>query len=589
MGFRTATRWRPALEAKGQGEELFDAALRNCAPHFKAAWIFSALIALLYLAPSIYMLQVYDRVLATDGVMTLAFMSIALAFALATHAFLDVTRQRLLARASLRLERTLGERIIRQSFDDAPGGDARSAQILREFDTFRQAIQGPIATAVLDLPFAPLFVLVAFALHVWLGLLVLGGAVLLVTIAVLGERATKRDVAANSERTPSVYAAAELAQVFGGAVRALGMRGSMTRRLGNERQKLNELSTRSTFVAMHYSGMIRLLRMALQSATLGLGAYLAIRQEITPGSLIAATILSGRALAPIDQIVGSWRQLGQARNARSAIIRFLDGAAADEPHMQLPTPEGALEFESVVARSGAGDRLALQAVSFALAPGEMLGVIGASGAGKSTLARLLVGAQHPDAGAVRIDGSNIKDWDSDSLGAHLGYLPQEVALFSGSIADNISRFSGRPNVGERIVAAAQGAGVHAMIQTLPQGYDTVLGPRGAGLSAGQSQRVALARALFGDPRILVLDEPNSHLDSDGDASLLAAMSAAKARGATVVIMTHRSGILAAADKLLVLKDGQVVQFGPRDMILSNLRKTAVQSGQVRAVGSRGQA
>lgn len=586
MAFRSKT--MSSASPKSRGEELFGGALRSCADHFRAAWLFSALIALLYLAPSVYMLQVYDRVLATNGVITLVFMSLALAVALLTHSFLDVTRQRLLARASLRLDRTLGDRIIRQSFLDARGGDARSTQILREFDVFRQAMQGSAATAILDLPFAPLFVLVAFALHIWLGLLVLGGAALLIAIAVLGERATKRDLAASADRAPSIYAAAELGQIYGGAVRALGMRGAMSLRIGAEREKLNELSIGNAFVAMRYSGWIRLLRMALQSAALGLGAYLAIQQEITPGAVIAATILSGRALAPIDQIVGGWRQLSQARNARTAIVQFLDAAPADEAPMPLPPPAGAIDVEGVSVRGGVGDQLALQAVSFSLAPGETLGVIGTTGAGKSTLARILAGAQHADAGTVRLDGSNIRDWDSDSLGVHIGYLPQEIALFSGTIAENISRFSAPAGDGASIVAAAQGAGVHSMIQRLPQGYDTMLGPRGAGLSAGQSQRLALARALYGDPRILILDEPNSHLDSDGDASLLNTVAAAKARGATVVIMTHRSGILAAADKLVVLKDGKVVHFGLRDAVLAELRKGALQSGQVRAVGSKGQ-
>lgn len=569
-----------------RGRELLDQATRACAPHYTAAWIFSGLIALLYLAPSIYMLQVYDRVLSTGGVMTLIFISVILLVALFTHGYLDGVRQRLLTRAGLRLDHLLGDRIIRHSFDPVRSGtqaDARHGQILREFDTYRQSLQGPAAVARLDLPYAPLFVIVAFMLHVWLGVLILAGALLLVIIAIMGERATQRELAASAARTPSIYAAAELGQTSGGAIRALGMQGAMASRLMKERDNVNLLGARSSFVAMRYSGAIRLLRMILQSASLGLGAYLCIIQEITPGSLIAASILSGRALAPIDQIVGAWRQLGQARAARQALITYLDTAPLDVTRTELPVPDGAIDIQDVAVRAGATDRFALQDISLSLPAGQILGVVGASGAGKSTLARVLVGAQTPDTGTVRVDGGNIADWDSDRLGAHVGYLPQEPTLFAGTIADNICRFA-QGNNSEKVVAAAKAAGVHEMILGLSKGYDTVLGPRGLGLSAGQSQRLALARALYNDPKILVFDEPNAHLDTDGDASLLQTLTAAKARGATVVLMTHRSGILAVADRMLVLADGRIAQLGPRDQVLAGLRRAAVQSGQVRTVG-----
>ncbi|MDZ4759441.1 MAG: type I secretion system permease/ATPase [Alphaproteobacteria bacterium] len=558
-------------------------AMRSCAPHRQAANVFSLLIALLYLAPTLYMMQVYDRVLTTGGVMTLVFMSAILGVALFTHSYLDGARQRVMVRASLRLDRMLGEGLIRQGFNSRGNGDARSAQILREFDIFRNALQGPGAIAMMDLPYAPLFVLVAFTLHPWIGGLILGGSALLVVIAMLGDRAAKRAEAKASDQSSATYAAAEMTQRAGGTIRALGMQGTVARRLTNARERISSQAALNAFVASRYSGWIRLLRMALQSASLGVGAYLAIVQEISPGALIAASVLAGRALAPIEQIVGAWRQIGQAASARTAIISYLDGAPEDVARTPLPDPAGQISVESVSVRAGHTERLALKSVSFALDAGQALGIIGQSGSGKSTLARILVGAQPTDAGAVRIDGSSISDWDGDSLGRHVGYVPQEPSLFAGTIGENISRFSTAEDANLLVVPAAQAAGAHAMIQRFPQGYDTVLGARGEGLSAGQTQRVALARALFGEPSLLVLDEPNAHLDSEGDNALLATLAAARQRGATVVIMTHRAGILSVVDKMLVLRDGEVEAFGPREEILAHLRKAAVEAGHIRAL------
>lgn len=571
----------------GPGQDVFTSALRACATHRVAAQIFSVQIALLYLAPSIYMMQVYDRVLSTGGVMTLVFMSAILALALLCHSVLDGARQRVLARSALRLDRVLGPQLIRLGLTGSGHVDARNAQILREFDVYRASLQGPVAIAMLDLPFSPVFIIVCFALHPWLGGLVLSGSSLLVFVAFLGDRATRLAAETTEGLAPATYATAEMNQANGGVVKALGMRGVMTRRITDARRTLNDEGTRNAFIATRYSGLIRLLRMALQSASLGLGAYLAIRLEISPGSMIAASILSGRALAPIEQIVGAWRQLGQARVARRALIAFLENAPSDGGHTRLPTPVGRLSVEGVSVRAGGADKWALQTLVFKLGPGEAMGVIGPSGAGKSTLARILVGAQLPDAGTIRLDGSSLADWDSDVLGAHIGYVPQETALFAGSIADNISRFSDASGAGGKIVEAAEAAGIHELVQRQCKGYDTVLGPRGEGLSAGQAQRVALARALYNDPCLLVLDEPNAHLDSDGDASLLETLSAARARGASVVIMTHRSGILAAVDKLMVLRDGRIVQFGRREDVLAELRKSAVQGGQIRAMSASG--
>ncbi len=572
----SGTRASPS-DQKSRGEAEFLDALKECSLHFKVALGFSALIAVLYLSPSIYMMQVYDRVLTSRGLMTLVFLSVIVVFALITHSYLEGSRQRLLARASLRLDRALTPRLVMTGFDPRDRMDARSTQILREFDTLRQFIQGQGATGLLDLPFAPLFVLVAFGFHPMLGALILVGAAVLLAVAIMGERATRKAVAEAAARMPAAYAAAELNQVSRGTIRALGMKGAMSNRVIGERNRLHEAEARNHFLAGRYAGLIRLLRMVLQSASLGLGAYLAVREEISPGALIAASILTGRALAPIEQIVGSWRQISLARAARKTIVGFLDGASVDKAPQPLPAPRANLSAEGITLQASGQDRLLLSGISFSIGPGEIIGVIGPSGAGKSTLARVLVGAQLPSGGTVRVDGSSIADWESDKLGAYIGYLPQDSVLFGGSIGENICRFSSDPEAAARVVPAAQAAGAHEMIQRIPSGYNAVLGPRGEGLSAGQQQRVALARALYGDPQVIVLDEPNAHLDSEGDAMLVATLRAAKARGACVVIMTHRAGILEVADKLLVLRDGQTEKFGPKDEVLSELKSAAIRS------------
>ena len=573
-------------ETSSRGHDLWTEALKTCAPHFAAAQIFSAFIALLYLAPTIYMMQVYDRVLSSGSINTLLFMSGLLAVALATHAFLDGVRQRLLVRASMRLDRELGPVLVRQGFDSRKPGDTRGAQVLREFDGVKATIQGQALTAMMDLPYAPLFLLVAFMLHPLLGAVILAGALLLIILAILGERAALRSAVNNADKAPGLYASTEYSQIYGGAVRALGMRGAMSKRILEDRDDLSQKSTRTTFIASVYAGRIRFLRMVLQSGSLGLAAWLAINNQISTGSLIAATVLAGRCLAPFEQIVSAWRQIGQSLSARKAIIAVLDNVPASRQHTPLPAPSGQIKVEGVTVRMGDTDRFALTDVSFTLPAGEILGVVGPSGAGKSTLARLLIGAQKADRGTIRIDGANLEDWDSDVLGQFLGYLPQEASLFAGTIAENISRFSEGEEAAAAIVPAAKSAGAHDLIQQMPRGYDTVLGPRGEGVSAGQAQRIALARALFRNPRVLVLDEPNANLDNQGDLALLEALKAAKASGATVIVMTHRTGILNAVDKLLVLQAGVAVRYGARDAVLTELRQDAAQQGRVVNISGR---
>ncbi len=547
------------------------AAFRACRPHFIGIFVFSGLLNLLFLTPSIYMLQVYDRVVPTGGIMTLVFITLAVAFALITLAALDAIRARLLVRASLRLDKELAGPLLEKLMArNAPGAPLLG---MREFDILRQAISGQAALGFLDAPWTPIYLIIAFMLHPALGALTIFGGAILVTLAIFNERSTKTKSQEATKATNAAYAAQEAAAQNTDIVRALGMRGALReRQLADRRAGLN-LAGQAQFTGGRFAAWTKFTRLFLQSAALGLGAFLAVKGQISSGAIIAASILMSRALQPVEQVVGSWGTVVQARGALKTLSELFAGAGPETPRTQLPTPTGALKFDKVVQRAPGSDALVLKGIMFAMEPGEVLGVVGPSGAGKSTLARLAVGAVAPDAGVVRLDGANLADWDSDRLGRHIGYLPQDNALIAGSVRDNISRFAvwrgeDPAEIDAAVVAAAQAAGVHDMILKLPQGYDTVLAHGGRGLSAGQGQRVALARALYGDPAVLVLDEPNSCLDAEGEMALAKAIAAAKARGASIMIIAHRTGVLAAADRLMVLRDGTIEKIGPRAEVLA---------------------
>jgi PrtD family type I secretion system ABC transporter len=371
-----------------------------------------------------------------------------------------------------------------------------------------------------------------------------------------------------SEIAPRYYAAQEADRAATEAVRALGMRKVMLDRQLTRRRDLIETQTQSIWVQSAYGSASKFWRLVLQSLVLGVGAYLAVERQITPGALIAGSILAARALAPLEQVVGGWRQIEQARVAFKNLTDLIDKAPPEPQRTALPAPRGELRFERVAMRVPDASRLALNHITFQVAAGEAVGIVGPSGAGKSTLARVAVGAVLPDAGVVRLDGANLADWDENTRGQYVGYLPQDVSLLAGTVGENIRRFAPQsPDADALTVAAAQAAGAHDMILRLPKAYDTVLGPRGRGLSLGQAQRVALARALFNDPVLLVLDEPNAHLDADGEAALVQAITQAKARGATVLTIAHRTGVIGVMDKVMVLRDGAIEHFGPREEVM----------------------
>ena len=556
--------------------DIVAGALRACRRHFIAVATFSALLNLLFLVPMLYMLQVYDRVIPTRGNVTLLFLTLVLLFGLATLALLDFVRSRLLVRASIRLDRQLAGVLLDTSLARRDRTfDAVARQSMREFDTLRQALTGPAIIALCDAPWSPIYILVCFLIHPLIGLLVLAGAALLAIVAVRNHGATSEPLQSASEAAARAYASQE--QVLAGAenVRALGMRRAMVRRHLAERQSMMELQSNASFAGGRYVTISKFLRLMLQSTALGLGAWLAIGNSISAGAVFAASFLAGRVLQPIEQLLATWRSVAQAKSAYQKLNDLLAGREVDTAVTQLPPPEGRLDVEQLAVANAAGDGAILANINFSLLPGEVVAVVGPSGAGKSTLLRMLAGAGRPDRGTIRVDRANMLDWDPERLAPYIGFLPQDVSLFAGTVKENIARFEDTvgaesADVDAKAVAAAKACFAHELILQLPNGYDSMLGWGGRGLSAGQAQRVGLARALYGNPPIILLDEPNAHLDAAGEGQLVETLLALKARKAAVLIVAHRMGVLAAVDKILVLRDGRIEAFGARDEILARL-------------------
>lgn len=560
------------------GTEPLAAAMKACRTHFMIAAAFSALINILYLAPTLYMMQVYDRVVPTGGIATLVLITAIALAALATLVALDWLRGRLLVRAGLRLDARLAATTLGRVVD-LPAKQAGNSA-MRDLDNVRTAIAGQGATALLDAPWTPLYLFCCFLLHPAVGTLTLVGGVLLIGLAILNERDSRPKLKRAFESANRAYAAQESIAEQAEVVRALGMRQASIQRQIQQRETVTNQQSDAQFSGGKYSGLIKFLRMSLQSLSLGLAAFLAVKGQISAGAIIAASVLLSRAVAPVEFLVGAWPGLTQARTSWKALLDiFQKTAGVDRERTVLPPPRGRVSMENVTLRLHGTTSPQLQGINLVLEPGQMLGVIGPSGSGKTTLARLLAGAQTPSAGTIRLDGAEYDAREPDDLAKHIGYLPQNSSLFAGTIKENISRFqiaaTGQAEeIDTRAVSAAMAAGAHDMIQKLPMGYDTMLGPFGAGVSAGQAQRIALARALYGDPALLVLDEPNSSLDHEGELALMAAVIAAAGRGAAVVIIAHRAGVLQRVDRLLTIKDGKVQLQGPREEVLGKLRTVA---------------
>ncbi|NWG46239.1 MAG: type I secretion system permease/ATPase [Alphaproteobacteria bacterium] len=525
--------------------------------------LFSLVINLTLLAAPLYMLQVYDRVLASGSIPTLALLTLVTLGIMAASAGLEFYRAQVLSRLALRFDLTWSEPLLRRLLRSVGArARARTHQPLRDIESVRALLCGHAILAVLDAPFVPIFLVVLFALHPLLGVLGLVAALSLVAIALGTELATAASIRQASGASSHAHRLVENAERNALVVSAMGMMDSIARRWSDVHVQALAANERATDRKDAFRALTKFVRPGLQTGVLGLGAFLAVRGEISAGSIVAASIVLGRTLAPIEMAVGSWRELVIGRQAyarlREAATTFLK---APEGRISLPAPEGRLQAENLVVPGREGQPPVLDRISFALAPGEALGLVGASGAGKTTLLNLLAGVWQPARGSVRLDDAELGQWDAADLGRHIGYLPQEIGLFDVTVAENICRLGTADP--EEIVRAARAAGAHEMILRLPDGYGTRAGEGGASLSAGQRQRVGLARALYGRPRLILLDEPNAHLDARGEDLLRQTIRKLKEEGCTIVIAMHGKGLLAFVDHVLELEDGRCKRFVPR--------------------------
>ncbi len=541
-------------------------AVKSCERLILWAAAFSALINLLYLTPTIYMMQVYDRALPAGGRGTLIVLSFAAIGGLLTLSVLDWVRSRLLVRISARLDHALAGPVLGAVLSGRADAKGRGTA-LRDLDSVRQSLAGPALLALLDAPWSPIFLIVGFMVHWSLGLMGLISSIILIGLALLNERAVRAPIEAAGRAAAVGYAELEHASAKADSVRALGLRHGLVFRHIQYRRQILTLQNRASFAAGVYLGLIKGARLMLQSLALGLGAWLAIDRAISPGAVFAASFLIARMLAPVEQLVGAWRTLVVNRSAWANLSSLLMEPERPTP-TRLPHPRGALVVEGVDLLAPTSGRQVLHNVSLEAKPGEIVGVVGPSGAGKTSLLRVIANATTSERGSVRLDDAAYGDWAPDQLAQHIGYLPQDFVLFAGTVKENIARFRVHDvEPGEALdrmaVEAALAAGAHEMILHLPNGYDTALHIGGAGLSAGQAQRIGLARALFGNPCLIVLDEPNAHLDAAGEEALCNTLAALRAGGRTIVFSAHRGALLKLADKILVLESGRIARVAPR--------------------------
>ncbi|GLQ24674.1 type I secretion system ATP-binding protein PrsD [Algimonas ampicilliniresistens] len=538
---------------------------------FVGIGVFSFFVNLLMLTGPIYMLQVYDRVLMSRSMATLIFISVAMLLLYFFMGLFDFWRSRVLVRVADEFEGVMTSKTftpwLRQS---TGGGAAARAQPMSDISTLRQFLSGPAPGTFFDLPWAPLFILLIFFLHWTLGVLAVIGSAIIFTSAWISSRRTEKPMMESLKLRRAEQAFAGTAQRNAEAIQAMGMGENVRARWA----QFNVEGSRETVAAADRSGgassFTKAFRMFLQSAMLGAGGALAIQQIISPGAMIAGSIILGRALAPVQMIIGQWRNIGQARDAYDRLNDFHLREIDQPQSTRLPDPTGHITVEGLTAGPPGAQKAVLSGLNFSVQPGQGLGVIGPSASGKSTLARLLVGVWMPQRGSVRLDGATFDQWDRETVGRHIGYLPQMVELFDGTISENIARFD-PAKTDESVVTAAKWAGVHDLILRLPAGYETQVGIGRSVLSGGQTQRIGLARALYGSPKLIVLDEPNANLDHEGDQALTKAIATAKKKGASVIVMAHRPSAIAAVDLILSLRDGKQEAFGPKDEVLAALR------------------
>jgi ATP-binding cassette subfamily C protein EexD len=556
---------------QGAASSVLRLAVKRCKSTFVWVGAFSLCLNLLLLVPSVYMLQVYDRVLPSSSESTLLMLTLILVFLLLAMGGLEWIRSQLLIVASARLDQALSPQVFDAVFRNAvtSAGKGASAQPLSDVLQLRQFLTGHGLLTFCDAPWLPVFLLLMFLFHPYFGLAAVVSAGVLIALAVWNEVATRGELSAASAQAMQASHFTERNLRNAETIEAMGMLGNLRQRWQQKQQTMLALQGSASRKGGLISSLSRTFRVTVQSLILGLGAYLAMRQQITPGSIIAGSILLGRALAPLDGMIGSWRGFLHARDAYARLHRLLGTGASCEAVVQLPVPEGALTLDKLVVTPLGATEPVIKGINVSIEPGTQIAVIGPSGAGKSTLARAILGLYPSASGSVRLDGAQLDQWEREQLGQYIGYLPQRVELLDGTVSENIARFGEVDS--EKVVEAARIAGVHEVILRFPNGYQTQIQGNSNIISAGQQQRIALARALYGDPRIILLDEPNSNLDEEGDEALRNALGALKAARRTVIVITHRGNVLSVVDKIMMIVEGRVALYGTRDEVVAALQ------------------
>jgi ATP-binding cassette subfamily C protein len=576
---------RPLPFADSADRPAVDRALSEVRAQCWGLAFISALVNILMFAGPLYMLQIYDRVLTSRSVQTLVALSVLLLAAYAFQAILDGLRTRIVVRIARLLDERLSAAVhagtMLLSLLGRPAGE--SMQPARDLDAIRGFLSGQGPIALLDLPWIFVFISCCWLIHPRIGAAALTGVLVLLLLTLITERLGRRLQSALVRDGAARQLMLEGTRRHAETIRAMGMAGAVTARWEETNRRYLEATQRGSDIAGGFSSLTRVLRLLIQSALLGLGAWLVLKQEMTAGAMIAASIIAGRALAPVEAAIANWRSFMAARQAVGRLRLVLLQAGSAPSRTALVAPRCSLRVDQVTAVPPGAQAVVIHDVSLALDAGEAVGIIGPSAAGKTALARVLVGSWPPLRGTVRLDGAELRHWDPGMLGRHIGYLPQSVDLFDGTVAENIARMATAPE-SDAVIRAAEAAGAHEMVQQLPNGYDTRIGDGALVLSAGQRQRIGLARALFGDPFLVVLDEPNSNLDAEGEGALVQAIRGIKARGGIAVVIAHRPSALAACDKALFLARGRVQAFGPRDEVLRAVFATAVHMVPARSAG-----